>query len=464
MELAVLSFIKKHQLIDKGATILVGVSGGPDSMALLHFLHKNREMWDIHVIAVSVDHQLRGKESQGDLDYVKKTCEEWHIPFVSDSMDVVKFKEEKRISTEVAARELRYQFFSEQMEKFQADYLALGHHGDDQAETMLMSLTRSATSASFSGIPVVREFSTGKIIRPFLCVTKQEIETYCNDYGINPRIDMTNFDPVYTRNYFRKYVLPLIKEKNNNIHTTIQILSETRQEDESYLKEEAKKLVEKVVSFDRKRHRSSFHIHSFLKSPRALQRRALHLILNYLYKELPADLSYIHEENFFSLLRSKKANSRIDFPAGLIVEKSYDHIEFYFMEKHDHTINAFHETLPIPGKITLPNNKVLTVTFDYQERQDTFTYGFYTSQVALPLHIRTRKPGDRMSWTGLNGSKKIKDIFIDEKVPIHMRNSWPILVDNNDNIVWLIGLRKGLLHKSEKHGEWIQLTLLEGKF
>lgn len=457
MEKSVLSFIKRHQLIYQGATVLVGVSGGPDSMALLHFLHNNKELWDIQVIAISLDHQLRGKDAQEDIEFVRVTCKEWGIPFVSDSSDVNAYRERTGLSTEVAARELRYQFFSEQMEKFQANLLALGHHGDDQIETMLMNLTRSASSSSFSGIPVRRNFSTGRIIRPLLCVTKKEIETYCEVNLIQPRIDMTNFDPTYTRNYFRKYILPLIKEKNSNIHTTIQYLSETRNEDEQFLQAKASELVTHTVYFDKKKSRSSFEIQSFKKYPRALQRRALHLILNYLYNDLPPSLSYMHEEIFFSLLDSNKGNSRIDFPAGLSIVKSYDKIEFIFNKDRDQSTDTFHETLPIPGTLELPNNRRVSVTLNRSDKEDQFTYGFYTGQVALPLHIRTRKPGDRMTWTGLNGSKKIKDIFIDEKIPIHKRNSWPILVDNNDEIIWLIGLKKGKLDESRMTGKWIEI-------
>ncbi|WP_068675804.1 tRNA lysidine(34) synthetase TilS [Oceanobacillus sp. Castelsardo] len=457
MEKCVFKFINQHQLIKKGATVLVGVSGGADSIALLHFLHSNRNRWEINVVALSVDHQLRGEESLLDLEFVRDICNKWGIPFVSDSLDVKAYKERNRLGTEVAARRLRYQFFSEQMEAFQADYLALGHHGDDQIETMLMSLTRSASSTAFSGIPVKREFSTGWIIRPFLCITKFDIENYCKEINIQPRIDETNFDTTYTRNYFRKYILPLIKEKNSNIHTTIQHLNETLHEDETFLQEEASEMVKSLVEFDRKSNTATFQIQTFKMRPRALQRRALHLILNYLYNDLPSDLSYIHEEEFFSLLYSKKANNRIDFPSQLRVEKSYEKIIFLFSDSLNEEDSTFHQLLTIPGEVTLPDGSVVSAQMNRNKEQNRVTYGFYSSQVALPLHIRTRRPGDRMSWTGLNGSKKIKDIFIDEKIPIDKRNRWPILVDNNGEILWLIGLKKGNPKITQMEGQWIQL-------
>ncbi|KKE77606.1 tRNA lysidine(34) synthetase TilS [Oceanobacillus caeni] len=457
MEKSVLKFINQHQLIKKGATVLVGVSGGADSMALLHFLHSNRNRWEINVIAISVDHQLRGEESLLDLEFVRDTCNKWEIQFVSGSLDVKTYKEKERLGTELAARRLRYEFFSSQMETFQADYLALGHHGDDQIETMLMSLTRSASSTAFSGIPVKREFSTGWIIRPFLCLTKLDIENYCKEMNIKPRIDETNFDTAYTRNYFRKYILPLIKEKNNNIHTTIQHLSETLYEDEKYLQEKALEMVKNVVEFNAKRNTATFQIQTFKTKPQALQRRALHLILNYLYNDLPSNLSYIHEEEFFSLLYSEKANNRINFPLQLRVEKSYEKIIFRFSRPMNEEDNSFHELLTIPGEVTLPDGSVISAQINRNKEQNKVTHGFYSSQVALPLHIRTRRPGDRMTWTGLNGSKKIKDIFIDEKIPIDKRNSWPILVDNKGEILWLIGLKKGNPKTTQMEGQWIQI-------
>ncbi|WP_156290005.1 tRNA lysidine(34) synthetase TilS [Oceanobacillus salinisoli] len=462
MKQSVFNFIKKHHMLQNGATVLVGVSGGADSMALLHFLYHNRQRWGLHIVAVSLDHQLRGEESRLDVEFVRDTCQEWGIPFVSDSLHVPAYKEEKGLGTEVAARELRYQFFAQQMETLQADYLALGHHGDDQIETMLMSLTRSASSTAFSGIPVKRPFSGGWIIRPFLCTTKADIEIYCKEHGITYRTDETNFDTAYTRNFFRKHLLPLIKEKNNNIHTTIQYLSETRHEDESFLQEKAKEIVREMVVLDSQKHRATFKIDAFKKQAQALQRRALHLILNYLYGDLPYDLSYMHEEAFFSLLETEKGNNRIDFPFQLRVEKSYEEVLFYFPDESTQDY-SYHKILHVPGEIVLPDGAVIiSAEANHKVKQEKLSYGVNAGQVALPLHIRTRKPGDRMSWKGLNGSKKIKDIFIDEKIPISKRNSWPILVDNNDDILWLIGLKKGNPTSEQKDGQWIQVQYRAG--
>lgn len=458
MKEKVIHFIKKHHLLEKKDKVLVAVSGGVDSMALLHFLHNIEEEWDLRLMVVSIDHQLRGRDSREDLEYVKNICKQWKILFVGKSIDVRAYQKEKGLGTEIAARELRYQCFKELMEKYQVDRLALAHHADDQAETMLMRLTRSAVSSNFAGIPVKRPFGRGMIIRPFLCVEKADLALYCDQNGIIPRIDETNDDTVYTRNFFRKNVIPLIKEKNPNIHTTIQQLSETLNEDEKYLKEQARKMIEEIVILNEKKEFVSFNIEEFKRYPLALQRRCFHLILNYLYKELPKDLSYVHEEQFLSLLNSNRGNIKIDFPSRLKLEKQYNQMKFHF--SHEQLKNpSYHEILNVPGKVRLPNGTSIKAEFvQVKETMNKYCYYINSQQIELPLHIRTRKSGDRMSWKGLNGSKKLKDIFIDYKIPKEDRDIWPIVVDNNEQILWLIGIKKGQPALNQVDGTWIKLT------
>lgn len=462
MEKKILSFIKENRLLTMNETVLVGVSGGPDSMALLHFLHGLKEEWKLEIIAISIDHQLRGEESSEDLRYVKEVCRQWNIPFVGTSLDVPAYKEEEHLGTQIAARKLRYAFFAEKMEEYQASYLALGHHGDDQVETMLMEFVRSASSNTLSGIPVKRRFSTGAIIRPFLCITKQEIEAYCAAKQITPRIDPSNNETTYTRNYFRKEVLPLLKDKNSNIHTTMQHLSKTLQEDEDFLQAEAKKLLKSVMDTDLSNKGFEFEIKSFEQYPRALQRRAFHLILNYLYEDLPKNLSYVHEAHFFSLLQSERSNVQIDFPLHLKLEKSYANIRFYFAPDEERD-DAYHKKMDIPGKVILPDGSAVTaITVDKPAVEDELTYFCSMDQVALPLHIRTRQFGDKMRWKGLKGSKKVKDIFIDAKIPRNERDTWPIVTDNNGEILWLIGLKKGNPERKSNNASYIQLYYENG--
>ncbi|MGM8366123.1 tRNA lysidine(34) synthetase TilS [Virgibacillus sp. W0181] len=459
----VLSFMEKHNILHKHSTVLIGVSGGPDSMALLHFYHSIQYDWKLRLIALSVDHQLRGEESRKDLEYVERTCAQWKIPFIKASVNVPVHKKENKLSTQVAARQLRYQIFEQHMADCKGDYLALGHHADDQVETMLMEWIRSASSNAVSGIPVSRPFQNGLLVRPFLGVTKNSILHYCKEKKIFPRTDPSNEDTVYTRNYIRKRVIPTLIDRNPNIHQTVQHLSETLQEDEKFLKNEAEKFVDQVIEFKNKERSATFQIKPFKSSPRPLQRRAFHLILNYLYNELPGKLSYIHEEIFFTLLETEESNRKLDFPHQLTIEKVYDQIFCYFPTQ-DRMSTSFKEEVHIPGDILLPDGlKFCAVYTDQPEEENKNTYVCSANAITLPLIVRTRRDGDRMRLRGLNGRKKLKDLFIDRKIPRNERDRQLLVTDSNGEILWAIGLQKANPKKKVENSPYVKLKVTKSE-
>ncbi|MEI3604581.1 tRNA lysidine(34) synthetase TilS [Pseudogracilibacillus sp. SE30717A] len=464
MKTKVLDFIVSHQLLDRGSTVLVGVSGGPDSMALLHFLNSIKVDWNLNLCAVTVDHQLRKGDSEEDVEYVCKVCQEWNIPFVTAAVDVKSYKRNYKVSTQVAARKLRYGVFAEQMKLRKADYLALGHHGDDQIETLLMSLARTTNLSSLQGIPLRRDFCHGKIIRPLLSVTKEEIEQYCQENKIYPRIDATNEDTTYTRNDIRRSIVPKLKERNSRLHTTMQSLSESLQEDESFLISEAIKTVEKTIELDRNQKKATLDLPLFQEVPVPLQRRAYRLTLDYLYDKVPEQLTYMHEDIFLNLLHEYTNNKVVHFPQNLFIERSYQKIYFYFQDKEKRS-HDFNQTVDcIPACITLPNGAIVSISYIEKpstENQSKYTFICNEDQLSFPLHIRTRLPGDRMRYEGLNGSKKIKDILIDEKIPRHEREDMYILTDSRNNILWLIGLRKAELPETNDHRRYILIEYRE---
>lgn len=451
MEQLVRSFIKKHELLKTDSRVLVGVSGGPDSMALLHLLKKLRQEYVLDLHVLSCDHKLRGEDSKEDFAYVEAVCREWEIPFHGRAFDTAAEAKRERVSVEVAARNLRYRFFTEKMHELNGDYLALGHHGDDQVETLLMKLVRTASSSAFSGIPVTRPIGDGTLIRPLLAVTKNEIEAYCRENSINPRLDATNFEALHTRNYYRRKVVPLLKEKNENIHRTAQHLSETLAEDEIYLQNAAQKVLKESAVFDDEKRQVILEINSFKKHDHPLQRRAFHLILNYLYETLPDYLSYVHEAQFLELIGESRGSQQIDFPQGLRLNRAYNKLTIYFQSSQS-APKPIHKPLTIPGATYLPDGSVIRTTYTAAKGKETpDSFYFPASCAKFPLYVRTRSDGDRMSWKGLAGTKKLKDIFIDEKIPRERRDTWPLVTDKDGEILWLIGLRKGKLN--EEHGE-----------
>ncbi|PWU67815.1 tRNA lysidine(34) synthetase TilS [Gracilibacillus dipsosauri] len=450
-EQTVMVFIKKHQLLKEEATIVVGVSGGADSIALLHYLCTLRDKWKLHIAAVSVDHGLRGRQSAEDVKFVEQLCALWQVTFVKEKVDVKKEKNKLQEGTQLVARKLRYRVFEKVMEQFDADYLALAHHGDDQLETVLMRLTQHSNPSLLAGIPVKRKFSTGEIIRPFLCTTKEAIYHYCDQHQLMPREDPSNQSVDYTRNFYRLNVLPFLKEKNQNIHRQVQQLTERIREDDKYLTQKAEEMVSEIVQFPSAGKTASFSIPSFLQYPIALQRRAFHLILNYLYNhQIPDKISMKHEEDFLTLLQQSRANVTIDLPKSLHITKSYQEISFHFQIKQPKKSVA--QKLHIPGVQALWNGFVIESSISTFTKQESHHSMYLPNDESLfPLIVRTRQAGDRMKIRGLNGSKKVKDIFIDKKIPIEKRDSWPLLVGNNGTILWIIGLTKAeiLLEKMD---------------
>ncbi len=445
MEEKLLRFLRSHHVSLDRKNVMVAVSGGPDSVALLHLFSKWRKLADFSLYAVTFDHQLR-PEAKEDVAYVEKLCSDWEIPLEIERLNVREFQKKYKVSTQVAARKLRYEAFAELMKKYDIDYLALGHHGDDQIETMVMALMRTTNLASLSGIPFRRPFATGEIIRPLLAVTKAEIEQYLKRHDLTYRIDRSNEDVAYMRNFVRKFIVPKMKEKNQSLHVTVQRLAETLQEDESFLRSEAKRLFERIVRCAKDEKKATIEVADLLAHPVPLQRRIYRLTLDYLYETDIPQLTYAHEQSFLELLREDVANKMLHFPNDLIIETSYRTIHFYFKKEKDEPF--FTSVENIPATIPLPDGGVMDITYtDRDESKLNNEYICALSQIDLPLTIRTRKPGDRMRYPGLNGSKKIKDILIDEKIPRQKRDEIFLVEDANGQILWLVGIRKGLLHK-----------------
>ncbi|MGG2090641.1 tRNA lysidine(34) synthetase TilS [Priestia aryabhattai] len=440
MEKQVNNFMTKHQLLSAGSTVIVGISGGPDSLALLHFLWSLKEQKSLTIIAAHVDHMFRGKESQQDMEYVQNYCKQLNIKCEAKQIDVTAYQKERKLSSQVAARECRYTFFTHVMKKYKANLLALGHHGDDQIETMLMRMVRGSTMNGYAGMQPKRPYGDGFIIRPFLAVTKEEINGYCKLHGLTPRIDLSNEKDSYTRNRFRHYVLPFLKQENAAVHEKFQQFSENLHEDQAYLEELTTDVMNKVM---RKKLQNEILIDRdcFLRIRKPLQRRGIQLILNYLYKEIPPTLSSAHVDTLVGFCESDKPSGTLDFPNGLRIIRSYNDCLFTFNEGN---IEPYEFIVPIPGVVELPNGHQLICEIHNKVEDIKGNDVFLLDEAhdLQSLKVRTRKNGDKMRVKGMKGHKKVKDIFIDEKIPLHFRDHWPVVEDSQGTILWLPGLKK----------------------
>jgi len=446
LETKVEAFFNRHSFQLDNKSMVVGVSGGPDSLALLYYLQGERKKRNLAIIAAHIDHMFRGQESYEDAMFVKEFCEQNDIPFEMTRVNVTALMESSGQGAEAAAREVRYQFYQQVMKKYDVPYLVLGHHGDDQIETILMRLTRGSTGKARAGILFSRPFYTGFIIRPFLCLTKNEIEEYCRRKNLSPRIDSTNQLEHYTRNRYRHQILPFLKKENPHVHEHFQRFSEELQSDEEYLQELAVKKMNTVVK-TKEAGKITIDINRLIEVPLPLQRRGIQLILNYLYKEVPAALSAVHIDQLFHLIHHGGPSGRLDFPNGLNVYRSYQELSLQLRSSDLRETGSYHIEINEPGTVRLPNGASIVIEYVDNELPNRNSYQavFPAKGVKWPLIIRSRKNGDRISLKGMQGSKKIKDIFIDEKVRHMERDSWPVITDGEGCILWLPGLKKSSL-------------------
>ncbi|PXW88446.1 tRNA(Ile)-lysidine synthase [Streptohalobacillus salinus] len=444
--------ITANQLLEQGDHVLVAVSGGADSMALLHCLEALQEQYQLNLTVCSIDHGLRGATSAADVLFVEAYAKQHALTFKAVTLDVYPYKKEQKISTQVAARTLRYKALAEVMEAVGATKVALAHHLDDQTETLLMRLVRQTEPEALLAMPIKRAFFGGELIRPFMDIEKEAIYTYLKAHQLSFREDASNQEDAYRRNALRLHVLPKLKAMNPNLNQTLTVLREHLGDDESYLAQQTEVLQKKVLSFNAAPFEISFEIEAVKNQPRALQRRLFHLILNYLYDTVPTDLSYKHEEQFYSLLHAQTAQQSFNLPEGGLMRKVYRGVTFTFKQVKD----AFDVTLSVPGVTRLPGgDRVLC------ERVTQTTaaspWEVYLVDTGEPISVRTRQDGDRIYLASLEGHKKISRIFIDQKVDQELRKTWPILVQGEE-ILWVIGLAKSEAHKRMNTNQYVKIT------
>lgn len=414
-----------NDLISDGDTIILGCSGGPDSMALMDVLIRLRKKFDICIICAHVNHKIR-KESDAELEWLESFCIKNHIIF--ESMCIYNYGDDNFHNE---ARNIRYQFFDDLVKKYDAQYLMTAHHGDDLVETILMRIVRGSTINGYSGFKQEVKKDGYYIIRPLVFVTKDDILSYDKKHKIEYVIDKSNFSDKYTRNRYRKEVLPFLKKEDQNVHLKFLKYSNMLSDYDEYVNKETDKCLKKVSNSD-----ESIDIVKFKKLDIVVQNKIISNLMKKYYQDDLILISDVHTNLVRDLIYSGRSNSSIYLPNSIKVVKSYDKLYF---EVESNQIDNYE--IEISDNINLPNGKNIE-RLDFSDINDNNYCRLCNKDVVLPLRVRTRKNGDRMKVKGLNGSKKVKDIFIDAKIPIAKRDLWPVVVDSKDNIVWLPGLKK----------------------
>ncbi len=414
----------------KNETVVIAVSGGPDSMTLLHLMNSLKEKLNLSLVCAHVNHKVRS-ESDEEAAMVEAYCKENDIIF---KYMTIKYYNKKNFHQD--AREKRYAFFEKCVKECQAKHLLTAHHGDDLMETILMRIVRGADFKSYAGFSekIVKENYT--ILRPLIHYTKKEIEAYALENKIPFRIDKSNESDKYTRNRFRKYVVPSLKAEDEKVHEKFYKFSKLTLMYEEYI---SKAVME---SFQAIYKRKKLNIEKFKKLDELIQIKIINEIIKINY---PKDLDLItdkHRRLIFKIIMSDKPNQTVSLPNHKYAVKAYN--DFYILKEKSKSAYK----IELVDKTTLPNGKSIQIVSKATDNSN-YTLKLNSQEVKMPLYIRSKLEGDKIEIKGLNGRKKVKDIFIDEKTPKEERDLWPILVDSDDNILWIAGLKKSKFDKQK---------------
>ncbi len=422
----VFEFIKEN--IKEDETVIIACSGGPDSMCLLDMLIKYREKTNINIILAHVHHNVR-KESDDELLFVSKFAKKNNIIFES-----MKINNYSKNNFESEARDKRYTFFTKLQNKYNAKYLLTAHHGDDLMETILMRLVRGSNLKGYAGVKRVSYNGKYYILRPLLTVTKKDILEYNKKYDIPYVNDYTNDLDIHTRNRYRKYILPKLKEENELVNLKFLKFSDLLTEYDSYVSKVVEKILGKIYL------NNVLDIDKYSKCDELIKTLIINKILSDIYNDNIIYVSDKNVSNIKKLLSSDAANANIDLPKGYVACKSYNN--FYITKK---ALKDDYEYV-FKDKVTLPNGKRIEKVNDIDSNSN-FVCRISSKDIKLPLIVRNRKNGDFIEVMNMKGHKKLKDIFIDSKIPMRERTMWPVVTDSLGNIIWVPGLKKTKYNK-----------------
>ncbi len=424
--------IKKNTLLDYGDTVLCAVSGGADSICLLHVMLALKSELNLSVYVANVNHMLRGEESDRDSDFVKSVCKAANIECFYREYDIEKISKERKMGEEECGRICRYEFFEETARNLCNAKIATAHNLNDNAETILFRLIRGSSAHGLSGIAYKRD----RVIRPLLDVSRDEIENYLKINGITWCEDSTNKIPVYARNKLRLNVIPQLKEIVNNAEKRIVTAAKIISDDNEYLS----KLTDDALTqcyFNK-----FIDVEAFLSYDISIRRRITAKILAlWNMKEVSAD-----KIEDFICFSKKDTGKMFDINHQTYAEKSYNKI--YLRERKRDISNEF--TISGEGEYLGKNYKIsFEISNKLPEKNNNQNAVFDADKLLFPMEIRYRKEGDKIIPKGMSGHKKLSDIFIDTKTERNIRDSVPLVVKNGE-IIFVCGIRQSELYKSDE--------------
>ena len=416
--------------IKNNSTIVVACSGGPDSMCLIDLLVRIKKEKNLNVICAHVNHKLR-EESDNEALMVERYCKKNKIIF--ELLEINEYKTTK--FNEEDARKRRYKFFESLIQKYNAKYLLTAHHGDDLIETILMRIVRGSNLSGYVGIKKINKNKNYTILRPLLTTTKENIISYNKNNNIEYVIDRSNESMKYTRNRYRKKILPFLKEESKDVHLKFLKFSEElnsyQQFVDEYIKE--KELVENNMIV----------INKIINESNFIKRKALEFIIKEIQTKYIFEISDNQIKEILKIIN--KNNKSIDLKNGFKCVSEYGLIKII---KED--------SKKIDTKILDKDLCVDNFSFYFlneSSSNDNWTIRLSTNEIKLPLYIRAKENKDKLLVKNLNGSKKVNEIFNENKIPRAKRDSYPVIIDSDNNIIWIPGLKKSKFckDKNEKY-------------
>lgn len=462
------AFVQQHSLLLPGETVVVGVSGGPDSLCLLHLLVRLSDEYKLRLHVAHLHHGARGEEADADAAFVADLARRWGLPATVAKKDVPAIARSRRLAFEEAARRVRYAFLAHVAGEVGASKVAVGHNADDQAETVLMHLLRGAGPAGLRGmlpatplsdyrlLPEIRELplppALPTLIRPLLDVPRADIEAYCEEHGLQPRFDRSNLDTTFFRNRLRHELLPLLETYNPNIRQRLCHTAQVIAADYALL-EEIRDRAWRAVVREESEQAIRFDRAAWQAQPLSL-RRALIRQAAYRLRPTLRDVDFVHVESALQVAQEGSTGAQATLPGGLMLTVGYD--DLLVAEAGYHPPPAG-PTLPtgttlevaLPGATRLPEGEwvlegELLERWGMREVQgnvDRWTAYLDADRLEGPLMLRTRRPGDRFRPQGMGGhAPRLTDWMINAKVPRTWRDRLPLLVAAGD-IVWVCGWR-----------------------
>ena len=427
--------ILRNNLIKTGDSILVAVSGGMDSVCLLHLLLSLRDVFSIHLSVAHVNHMLRGAESDRDEAFVRKLCEKYDIPFYLKKADVKKIADAQKQSIEEAGRSVRYDFFRDIQKQYHISKIATAHNKDDNVETVCMRFMRGTGIHGLGGIPIANNFG---VIRPLLHTSREEIEGYITVSALPYVTDSSNLCDDYTRNQIRHHVIPYIeKHFNHNFKETLSDNIALYDETESFMELYTESVIYKYIR--KEFYGFSAKISHLLQEHPAIAKRMIRITLS---KLTGTSVPNKTVQNLYESMHNKNSFS-VDISANVAVHISYDTIYFYqkdFTEKTSYSISIEQGT----GEISFADKHTIYLKPTLDKNKIT---------------VRKKMPGDRI-YLGNCGHKKLKDLLIDEKVPAFIRDTIPMVLYENE-VIWVCGIRDNPLYRATPGEAYIKLTHIQ---